>query len=91
MMKKHVPVRLMKNAFFNEVKKLEDQGASEEEIVSLLGHGRAKAGMLDGDMQNGEIEIGQGCSLIHDCPSVAQIVNQLILDYQKTLSSIAPL
>ena len=91
MMKKHVPVRLMKNAFFNEVKKLEDQGASEEEIVSLLGHGRAKAGMLDGDMQNGEIEIGQGCSLIHDCPSVAQVVNQLILDYQKTLSSIAPL
>jgi enoyl-[acyl-carrier protein] reductase II len=91
MMKKHVPVRLMKNAFFNEVKKLEDMGASEEEIVSLLGHGRAKAGMLDGDMQNGEIEIGQGCSLIHDCPSVAQVVNQLILDYQKTLSSIAPL
>jgi enoyl-[acyl-carrier protein] reductase II len=91
MMKKYVPVRLMKNAFFNEVKKLEDQGASEEEIVSLLGHGRAKAGMLDGDMQNGEIEIGQGCSLIHDCPSVAQVVNQLILDYQKTLSSIAPL
>ncbi len=91
MMKKHVPVRLMKNAFFNEVKKLEDQGASEEEIVTLLGHGRAKAGMLDGDMQNGEIEIGQGCSLIHDCPSVAQVVNQLILDYQKTLSLIAPL
>lgn len=91
MMKKHVPVRLMKNAFFDEIKKLEDQSASEEDIVKLLGHGRAKAGMLEGDMINGEIEIGQGCSMIHDCPSVEQVVNQLIADYNKTLSLTRPL
>jgi enoyl-[acyl-carrier protein] reductase II len=91
MMKKHVPVRLMKNAFFDEIKKLEDLGASEEEMVKVLGHGRAKAGMLDGDMVNGEIEIGQGCSMIHDCPSVEQVVNQLIADYNKTLSLTRPL
>jgi enoyl-[acyl-carrier protein] reductase II len=91
MMKKHVPVRLMKNAFFDEIKKLEDVGASEEEMVKVLGHGRAKAGMLEGDMVNGEIEIGQGCSMIHDCPSVEQVVNQLIADYNKTLSLSRPL
>ncbi len=91
MMKKHVPVRLMKNAFFDEIKKLEDIGASEEEMVKVLGHGRAKAGMLEGDMVNGEIEIGQGCSMIHDCPSVEQVVNQLISDYNKTLSLTRPL
>jgi enoyl-[acyl-carrier protein] reductase II len=88
-MKKHIPVRLMKNAFFDEIKKLEDQCASEEEIVKLLGHGRARAGMLEGDMTNGEIEIGQGCSLIHDCPTVADVVSQLISDYQKTKTILA--
>jgi len=76
---------------FDEIKKLEDVGASEEEMVKVLGHGRAKAGMLEGDMTNGEIEIGQGCSTIHDCPSVEQVVNQLIADYNKTLSLTRPL
>ena len=87
-MKKHIPVRLMKNAFYEEIKKLEDQGASEEEIVKSLGHGRAKAGMLEGDMTNGEFEIGQGCSMIHDCPSVAQVVDQLIHNFQKAKAQL---
>lgn len=84
MMKKHVPVRLLKNAFYEDVKKLEDAGASEEEIVKLLGHGRAKAGMLDGDMNQGELEIGQGCALIKDCPSVEKVVEKLIQEYHQT-------
>ena len=88
-MKKHIPVRLMKNAFYDEIKKLEEKCASEEEIVKVLGHGRARAGMLEGDMINGEFEIGQGCSLVHDCPSVAEVVEQLISDYQKTKSVLA--
>ena len=88
MMKKHVPVRLLKNPFYEEVKKLEDQGASEEELVKLLGHGRARAGMLEGDLAQGELEIGQGCSLIHDCPTVADVVNNLVLDYQKTIQNL---
>lgn len=88
-MKKHVPVRLMKNAFFDEIKKREDQCASEEELVKYLGHGRAKAGMLEGDMINGEFEIGQGCSLIHNCPSVSEVVARLISDYQKTKTVLA--
>lgn len=88
MMKKTVPVRLMKNTFYEEVKKLEDQGASAEELMKLLGHGRAKAGMLEGDMVNGEIEIGQGCSMIKDCPSVEEVVQKLIADFKLTRKSL---
>lgn len=88
MMKKTVPVRLMKNTFYEEVKKLEDQGASAEELNQLLGHGRAKAGMLEGDMINGEIEIGQGCSMISDCPTVEEVVQKLIADYKLTRKSL---
>lgn len=88
-MKKHIPVRLMKNSFYEEVKKLEDECATEEEIVTLLGHGRAKAGMLEGDMIKGELEIGQGCSMIHNCPSVAEVVDQLISGYRSTKTLMA--
>ena len=88
-MKKHIPVRLIKNEFYEEVKKLEDKCASEEEIVKLLGYGRAKAGMLDGDMIKGELEIGQGCSLIHNCPSVAEVVEQLISGYRNSKRLLA--
>ena len=87
-MKKTVPVRLWKNEFYEEVKKLEDQGASAEELTTLLGHGRAKSGMLDGDMKNGEIEIGQACSMIKDCPTVQEVVLKLIADYKKTKTSL---
>lgn len=88
MMKKYVPVRLMKNNFYQEVKKLEDAGASAEELVKHLGHGRARAGMLEGDMENGEIEIGQGCSLIKDCPTVAEVVTKLIADYKNAVKPL---
>jgi enoyl-[acyl-carrier protein] reductase II len=87
-MKNHVPVRLFKNPFFDEVKKLEDQCASEEEIVKLLGHGRARAGMLEGDLVQGELEIGQGCSMIKSCPSVAEVVDQLKKDYQNSIQTL---
>ena len=84
-MKKHVPVRLMKNKFYQEVKILEDQGASQEELLRLLGHGRARRGMLEGDMDQGEIEIGQIASLIKDIPSVEELVSRLILEQRSCL------
>lgn len=83
MMKKHVPVRLMKNAFYDEIKKLEETCASEEELVQHLGHGRAKKGMLEGDLLNGELEIGQIAGLVHDIPTVDELVKRLVTDYQK--------
>lgn len=88
MMKKYVPVRLLKNHFFDEVKKLEDAGASVEDLTTLLGHGRARAGMFEGDLINGELEIGQGCSMIKDCPTVAEVVANLITDYKSAIKEL---
>ena len=58
-LKKIIPVRLIKNKFYQEVKAMEDRGASREEIYEHLGHGRAKKGMFEGDLDEGELEIGQ--------------------------------
>jgi enoyl-[acyl-carrier protein] reductase II len=68
-LKKHVPVRLLKNKFFEDIKRLENQCATKEELEKLLGHGRAKKGMLEGDMAEGELEIGQIASLVRDIPT----------------------
>ena len=82
-MKKHVPVRLLKNKFYEEVKALEERCASEEELVELLGHGRAKAGMLEGDLDQGELEIGQAAALVKDIPTVLQLVEKLRAEYKQ--------
>lgn len=84
-MKKSVPVRLYKNKFFEEIKQLEDQGATEEELLTLLGHGRAKRGMFEGDMDDGEIEIGQICSLVRDIPTVSELVERLVREHRNSL------
>ena len=90
MMKKHVPVRLLKNQFYEEVKRLEEQCASVEELTTLLGHGRAKAGMLEGDLNNGELEIGQVSGLIKKAGSVQEIVQDLITEYNECLKKMGP-
>lgn len=84
-MKKYVPVRLLKNKFYEEVKKIEDAGGSSEELQKLLGHGRAKKGMLEGDLSEGELEIGQIASLVRDIPTVAELVERLVLEQRKAL------
>ncbi len=88
-MKKLVPVRLMKNKFFEEVQALEQKGATKEDLTKLLGKGRAKKGMLEGDMEDGELEIGQVCSLIKNIPSVQECVDQLIKEYQQTIKRLS--
>lgn len=88
MMKKSVPVRLLKNQFFEEVRKLEDLGASKEELEKLLGKGRAKKGMLEGDMMEGELEIGEICSLVRDIPSVQELVDRLVLDTRRSIENL---
>lgn len=85
MMKKHVPVRLLKNKFFEDVKKLEDQCATKEELEKLLGHGRAKRGMLEGDLAEGELEIGQVASMIQDIPTVEDLVKRLVEEQRSAL------
>jgi enoyl-[acyl-carrier protein] reductase II len=85
MMKKYVPVRLFKNKFFEDVRALEERGGSKEELVALLGNGRAKLGMLMGDMEEGEIEIGQVASLIRNIPTVDSLVKTLIEQQRRSL------
>ena len=76
-MKSLIPVRLMKNEFFRQVEKAEEDGASRTELMTLLGNGRAKVGMFDGNMEEGELEIGQIASAIHEIKPAAQILQEI--------------
>lgn len=89
MMKRLVPVRLLKNKFFDEVAALEERCASKDELATLLGKGRAKAGMLDGDLDQGELEIGQVSSLLRDIPSVEDCVSELVSEYQIAVKKLS--
>lgn len=89
MMKRLVPVRLLKNKFYEEVAALEDECADKEALAQLLGKGRAKAGMLDGDLDIGELEIGQVSAMLRDIPTVANCVSELVAEYQKTIKKLS--
>lgn len=73
-MKKLVPVRLLKNAFAEQVSAAEAAGAGREELLTLLGRAKAKAGMFEGDMENGELEIGQVSALLKEIKPAAEIL-----------------
>ncbi len=87
-LKGHVPVRLLKNEFRDQVTALENKGAGREELAELLGTGRARAGMLEGDLDGGELEIGQVAGLIDDVPTVAELMARLLDEYHETLSRL---
>ncbi len=80
-MKKLVPVRLLRNHFFDEVKKLEDRGAEGGELLELLGRARAKKGMFEGDMVEGELEIGQISGYIDAMKSAGDIVREIVDEF----------
>lgn len=88
MMKNHVPVRLLKNKFYEEVEQLEKNCATKEQLVEVLGKGRAKAGMLDGDLERGELEVGQVVGLIDDVPTVKELVDTLKQEYQQAVNRL---
>ena len=75
--KKVVPVRLIKNKFFTEINSAEEKGASAEELRNILGRGRAKRGMFEGDMDEGELEIGQVSAQVHEIKPAAEIVKNI--------------
>ncbi|HCY43160.1 MAG TPA: nitronate monooxygenase [Prolixibacteraceae bacterium] len=83
-LKKVVPVRLIKNEFFQAVNKLELEGADGSVLRELLGKGRAKKGMFEGDLAEGELEIGQVSSIINDVLPVETIMKNLIAEYRQT-------
>lgn len=76
-MKKVVPVRLLKNNFFETIKEAEMRGATREELAAILGHGRAKKGMLEGELDEGELEIGAVSALINNIKPAADIVQEI--------------
>ena len=88
MMKKLVPVRLYKNKFYEEILNLEETSAPTQKIEEHLGHGRARAGMLEGDLDEGELEIGQIAGIIEDIPTVKELVATLVQDYNKALANL---
>lgn len=84
LLKKLVPVRLLKNKFFDEVVQAENRGASRDELSIILGKGKAKAGMFEGDVEYGELEIGQVSSMIDRELSANEIFNKLILEFRQS-------
>jgi enoyl-[acyl-carrier protein] reductase II len=81
-LKKLVPVRLIKNAFFNKVNEAEKRGASKEELMEILGKGRAKLGMFEGNLEKGELEIGQISGMIKEIKPVARIIEEIMEEFQ---------
>jgi enoyl-[acyl-carrier protein] reductase II len=80
-LKKLIPVRLIKNDFYNSVQFAEDKGASQHELSLLLGKGRSKQGMFLGDISKGELEIGQASSMINDIKPAAEILHEIWDEY----------
>ena len=86
MLKDVTPVRLLRGSegsFFDQVSEAEEGGADAEALLSLLGRGRAKRGMREGDLLQGELEIGQVSALLNDLPGAGELVEQIVADFKK--------
>ncbi|MDR3252143.1 MAG: nitronate monooxygenase [Tannerella sp.] len=89
LLKKLSPTRMVKSVFKDMVEEAESRGASPEELLELLGKGRAKRGIFEGDMTEGQIEIGQIASLLRAEESVAEVMNDLVGAYNKALLTLS--
>lgn len=87
-LKELAPVRMIKNEFFDQVRDAYSQGASIEDLKTLLGRGRAKAGMFEGDMTAGELEVGQISALIQDIQPAGDIVAEMVQEYQRVKAQL---
>lgn len=87
-LKQLTPVRLVKNKFFNQVQNAEQSGASIEELKLLLGRGRSKLGMFEGDLEEGELEIGQVSSMIGKIQPAAEILTEMWNEYKALRKSL---
>ena len=90
-LKELAPVRLIKNKFYNDIQELYGQGANTDELKKLLGRARAKRGMFEGDLDEGELEIGQISGLIHDIKPAAKIVEDIVNEFDKALNKVEQL
>jgi len=81
-LKELAPVRLIKNKFFQDVQALYQKGPSKDDLVQLLGRARAKKGMFEGDLEEGELEIGQIAGLIHEILPAEKIIQDMIAEFE---------
>ncbi len=88
-LKELAPVRILKNKFFEEIQKLYETRPNREELLKLLGRARSKKGMFEGDIEDGELEIGQIAGLIHDIKPAAQIVREMMAEFELAKAEVA--
>ena len=88
-LKELAPVRLLKNKFFEDVQNLYAKTPSKEDLIELLGRARAKKGMFEGDLEEGELEIGQISGLIHEIKPAAEIVKEIISGFEAAKKEVA--
>lgn len=89
--KKLTPARLLKNKFWEQINRAEMSGASEEELKIILGRARAKKGMFEGDLDDGELEIGQISGYINEIKPAADIIVEIIVEYSSALKNLNPI
>jgi enoyl-[acyl-carrier protein] reductase II len=87
-LKELTPVRLIKNKFYQDVENLYAKCAKVEDLRELLGRGRAKKGMFEGDLDEGELEIGQVAGLIHEIKFVDEIMTEIIQDFESSKNNV---
>lgn len=90
-LKELAPVRMLKNKFFESVVELYTTNPSKEDLINHLGRARAKKGMFEGDIENGELEIGQIAGLIHDIKPAAQIIQDMVSEFESAKSLVLAL
>lgn len=88
-LKKLSPTRLIKNEFYKQVQEAEDKGASVEEMRELLGRGRSKKGIFEGDLVQGELEIGQIASHIKSLPTAGEVIESIISEFNNTAKKLS--
>lgn len=87
-LKKLSPTRLIRNDFYDRVAEAESRGATAEELGELLGRGRSRLGIFEGDLSEGELEIGQIASFIHDLPTAGEVVGRVVGEYEKAVAEL---
>ena len=90
-LKKLSPTRLVKNDFFRLVAEAEARGASADELLELIGSGRPRRGIFEGDLSGGELEIGQVAALVRDLPPAGEVVARTMAEYRERLRSLPEL
>lgn len=88
-MKQLVPVRLIKNKFYKKIEEAELHGATPEQLKEILGRARAKKGMFEGDMEEGELEIGQVSAMVREIKPAGEIVKEIIEEYEQVKTEIS--